>query len=220
VQAKAVGSSATGTTASATFATPAAAGDLLLAVVSVPQLSDPAFVTPSGWSKVGGTIVNTGSQGQSTALYYKIAAGGEIGVSVSWTGSLSWALGISEWSSSTGWLAQANVLDTAVTATATGTSATNPSVTAAATTSQTRELLFSFVTSSGTPTLSAPTGGFTLRDTGANGAVFSASGSTTTKADLDGSLDKFTTAAERPATGGVMSNARGWSMIIAGFKQA
>jgi cadherin domain-containing protein/Big-like domain-containing protein len=109
------------------------------------------------------------------------------------------------------------VLDTGVTAAVTGSFGINPSVTGG-TMSQARELLFSFVTSSGSPTLSSPTGGFTLRDTAAGGAVVSASGSTTTKADLDGSLDKFTTAAEQPTTGGVMSTSRGWSMIIAGFK--
>jgi trimeric autotransporter adhesin len=151
------------TTLTATLGTAATAGNLLVAIIGVGSTaSQGSCSTPAGWSLAVGPVGDTSASPIPVELYifYKIAAGGETGITATDTVSSGISIEMWEWSSTTGWLTSP-VDQTASSAAQAAT--TTPVSGTTSTTTQANELWIGAISAhkSTEITYSSPSNGFT-----------------------------------------------------------
>lgn len=197
-------SSGTSATSNALPSTPTS-GNLLIAAIAINNGGVSGFTPPSGWTTI---FFNQDASGVYHAIVAKISAGTETsGLAFSWTGSGFWAIA-GPYEFSGGPSSLTGIVESAVTASATGNSS-GPSVTGAAATSNGNELLIGLFSRVSKNALSAgPTDSFTLDDD-----VQSTGGTASTAAGTS-FAHKILTANETPTVGITLSNTREWNASV------
>lgn len=187
------------------YAATPASGNLLFAAVYVNEHAGAVTITgPSGWTQIPTDSPSDNASNVKTALYYKTAGASEpTHVTGSLSSAVSWGMVVWEFNSDTG-----GTWNLDQSAHSTGTS-TAPASGTTATTSQANEICVAAIgVGNANPTLSAPTNGFTLQETG--GAGSSSSGV------VYGGLYKIVSATGTQGTA-VTSSSQPWAGIIATF---
>lgn len=182
----------TRTTATATLGTAATAGNLLVAFFATQNITDAAPTAPAGWTP-SGTVLTVGvAQGYALECY-KTAAGGETGITLSWTTASVAMLSIEEW---TGMNASPLDSPTYTAATAGATSNTTVTATESATPATVKSVGFSFtcMINGGTGTINASTWGHDLTNTGTLGIIISSTIYPTNPGAAPSNTDNWTSA--------------------------
>lgn len=174
-------------------------GNMLVAFVAAAATSDPGFVTPAGWTKIGATFDRASFAWGS--LFYRVAQNGD---GATWTFTQTASLRIEailqEWSG----LASN---DSAVTGTGSNGNSTTASAVAAHATAQTAERSFFFVINAAASSRSGYTTGYTEEDAITGG--FSMAIATKTESAI-----------ETPTCSVTLAPSGNWVAIMGAFTEA